>query len=234
MKKAVRIALISVSALLAAFIILVTVFSLVKVNDGFDTSAPMSAAQITKEGAYNGVGSLTPNYSATVSGANNADRFGELQKNFNRMTAFSITRGILEGQWFPKARIETVVEKTDIEGISAKEGQYLITVRYGELQESELRLTKDENNPYKIEKIKGKDYFGGDKIAFAFDTVVFAVYNSNFIEEMEMYAFDSRWMETGEIGGHTEPFAAFKITTQVNMLPLFRTCIGIIPMNSAD
>jgi len=210
---------VSAAAVLAALIIVVTVFCFVRVKDGFNTGETPFAVQVSKNGGYSETAKVNAGADIYLQdGAN----FDKIVKRYYGMTSFIAMRGIVEGRWFPKAKLEGVVTSSEIRALAAaadKDGKpaYLLNLTYKNPQSAEIKVakgTKDNPNSVTIDIDK---YNEGDKVPFEFTSVVFTVEDNNFIEGLTVYAF--KWEDLKE-----DEFIAYKLTVQANRIYLYRDC----------
>jgi len=232
--KAKRITWITVSAFLAALVIVITVFSFVRVNDGFRTGVDPFTVLVAKNGSFNPEGSSHTANSRTLNGANknatddNGKRdyknYTDFLKNYKAMTSFSIMRGIVEGRWFPKAKLETTLTAAEVKQIRAENTDgYLVTMFYSGLQTAEIKVMKAKDKDETNVVIIGDDTFNeGAYVPFSFDCLVFEVTENNFINELIIYAFDE-----GHLKNNEPEFYGYKISVQANRIRLYNTCASL-------
>lgn len=226
MKKANRITVIVIAAVLVPLAVLVAVFSFIKNDNSFNMSKEIYQAQIAKEGIlYSSKMSGEPGKSALVSDANKTDKYEKFVDGYYSLTSFSVMRGIVEGKWFPKAKLEEVVEADAIRGLKAGEGEYLVTLDYETLrQNAEIKVKKGTKESPNSIKIGDTVYKEGEKVAFGFTTVVAVVGENQFINDFTLYAFEKADLVNGE-----PDFVAYKIILKANQIKLYQACKEILP-----
>lgn len=220
MKRSNKITIIVIAAVLVPLAVLIAVFSFIKNDDGFNTGTPVYQAQIVKNSGYSPYMSNVNGSRALVSGAHDSEAYDKFVKEYYAMTSFSVMRGILEWKWFPKAKLEDIVEVDEIEKLEAKEEQYLVTLDYPADSpiSAELKVkkgTKDEPNSVK----RGDDvYKEGEKVEFRFTTIVMVVDGENpYINDLTLYAFEKKDLDESE-------FVAYKIVVKANRIRFYQTC----------
>jgi len=243
--KAKRIVWISAAATMAALLTVITVFCFVRVKDGFNPADKPNpfAVQISRNGRYEPDFSGTENTRALYGGTpEHKEDFNKVVKAYYSMTAFTAMRGITEGRWFPKAKLEAVVtdaheiinlyaektisEKENKDGKRDESNGYLIRLDFtNALQEAEIKVmkgTKDKPNFIKIDEDK---YEAGDKVSFEFNEIVLIIEENRFINDLTLYAF----MKDAEEGMDTPEFIAYKIVVQANRTNLYNECTRLLP-----
>lgn len=228
--KAKRITWISLSAVLAALVIVIAVFCFVRVSDGFNTGEKPFAIQVAKNGLYSEkMADDGKTNAALYRGTEaHAGNYNKLVKDYYGMTSYIAMRGIVENRWFPKAKLEEVVfTESEISLLSAaadKDGKpgYLLTLVYDKPQSAEVKVAKGTKDNPNVIKIDIDEYKEGEKVAFTFTSIVVAIEENNFIGDLTVYAFEK------ELLGKPE-FAAYKITVQANRMRLYNDCIRLLP-----
>ena len=248
--KVKKIVWMSAAGVLAALIILVTVFCFVRVKDGFNTGEKPFAVQISRNGKYETGFSGNENTRALYGDiAEQKDDYDKVVNAYNSMTKFTAMRGITENRWFPKAKLEavitdaqeikslraekTIAEKEDKDGKKAETNGYLIKIDFtGATQEAEIKVkkgTKDKTNVIYLVDEKGdeKAYGAGDKVSFKFNEIVLVIGENRFINDLTLYAFEKT--DADGNGLDRAEFVAYKIVVQANRTSLYNECTRLLP-----
>ncbi len=226
MAKAKKTALAAVLSVLALLIVAVTVLSFIKVDDGFnDKKVTPYQIQLVKGGRY----IYTMQWDTEHAVLNDkSDKFEEFVDAYYGMTSYSIMMGILEGKFYPQARLTDALTDVlaDVRTISAESGQYLISIIFdeseGKEQQAEIKVKKGtKDDPISV-KIGDTTYNEGDKVSFKYNSVVLIVDENNYINDLTLYAFDRAMLNDSD-------FVAYKMTVKANRINLFNLCKKILP-----
>lgn len=225
MTKAKRITLVTVTTVLVLLIIAATALSFIKADDGFNTGAEPFQAQIVKNGAYTATVSVDSSH-AVVNKANDGAAYDKFVDEYYGMTTYSIMRGIVEGKWNPKAKLEAVLTSADLKTLAAAAGEYLVAIDYtgteGEEQQAEIKVMKGtKEDPNKV-VIDGETFNEGDKVSFKFTTIVLIIEENNFINDLTLYAFEKSQLSDVD-------FVAYQIVVKANQIGLYQVCKEILP-----
>jgi len=207
-----RATLFSVLGLIAAVGITALILGFIPVNSGLNTEdKPVQVVISNKEFKMdNGV--VPKSYESFTNGDTGKRRetYDALVKEYERLTGFTILRGIVEGVGSPRAQYDKPVERSRVTAQTRSDkNEYFIFVSYGD---KEQRVT-----------LKNSD---GENVSFSFDRVALAITEDNIIEKkynVTAYAFLNK-----EFLKNQEDFRADSVLITANQINMYRKCAEIL------